>query len=211
VISGDLARFPDFTISLLHTTTPDGTKLRWAKSTDVAANCNQLVASTEGDWLWILGDDHIWNPNLLMRLLALDLDVVVPLCLKRSTPFDPVVYSESWEEEHWVSHRVADVPEHGVHEVHAAGSAGMLIRRHVLDAIPPPPFEPRGGLNEDLVFCSKVREAGFKIHVNTDEHMGHIGFVGVWPRWGGERWGADLDLGDGQRVQLIRRLAEQPL
>src|SRR3546814_11448924 len=61
----------------------------------------------------------------------LEVDVIVPPCLKRSPPYDPVVYSHQNEKGEYVGYN--DLPEHGLVPVHAAGTAGMLIRRPVLD------------------------------------------------------------------------------
>ena len=44
----------------------------------------------------------------------------------------------------------------------------MLVKRHVLEAIGEPYFETFGKQNEDLEFCRKIRNAGFKIHVDCD-------------------------------------------
>lgn len=205
VISSELTRYADFSIALLHLAKPVGTQLAWAKGVDVAGNCNRLCR-LDIDWLWLLGDDHVFDPDLLLRLLAHDVDVVVPLCLKRQAPYDPVVYSG--EDDHG-SHVVADMPESGLVEIHAAGSAGMLIRRHVLEAIPQPVFEAFGAQNEDLNFCRKVREAGFKLWCDLDAPLGHIGLVRVWPHHTEAGWGVNLDLGNEQHVALQRLSVER--
>ena len=44
----------------------------------------------------------------------------------------------------------AQLPEHGLHEVHAAGLGRDADPPPVLDAIGDPWFESHGGLNEDL-------------------------------------------------------------
>lgn len=207
VVSGETTRFADFSIALLHLLRPDGTKLRWAKGGDIVRNCNQLVASTEGDWLWMVGDDHIFDPDIVLRLLAHNVDVVAPLCLKRTAPFDPVVYDRMNEDG---KYEYADLPASGLVEVFAAGNAGMLVRRRVLDALGPDPFERRGTQGEDLTFCEKVRDAGFRIHCDTDTPLGHIGLMHVWPDHTPENgWGIVLNVGDGQEVPL-RRIRKGP-
>ena len=150
-----------------------------------------------------MGTDHVMDFDLLQRLLSHDVDVVVPLCLKRSPPYDPVVYSHQNEQGEYVGYY--DLPEHGLVEVHAAGSAGMLIRRRVLDAFEDPVFESHGGLNEDLSFCAKVREGGFQIYCDVDARLGHISEISVWPelRDDGE-WGISLHLGNGQKMPVKR-------
>lgn len=204
VLSGGRTTEPDFAVALMHQQLPVGTKMLWTKGVDVVGNMNSLVRGMDGDWLWILGDDHVFDPDLLQRLLAHDLDVVVPLCLKRAPPYDPVVYSHQNEDGAYVG--FVDLPRRGLAEIHAAGSAGMLVRRHVLETIGDPVFESHGGMNEDLTFCAKVREAGFRIWVDVDSRLGHIGQAAVWPAWRNGEWQIELHVGNGQVVPLRRVL-----
>jgi len=76
-----------------------------------------------------------------------------------------------------------------VFPVDAAGSAGMLIKREVLDEMGDPWFystkdtEGRGVvLNEDVTFCTRARhEHGFTVYASADSTMGHIGIYNVRP------------------------------
>ena len=193
VITGELARFQLFQTCLFGAmaAAPRGSRLVTAMGVDLAGNCNTLVRETlqhDTDWLWIMGDDHAFAPELLPTLVAHDVDVVVPHCLKRNPPWMPVVFAEQDAEGTYVT---AELPEQGLVPVHAAGSAGMLIRRKVLEAIADPWFEPDPlgtGLNEDLYFCQKVRDAGFQIHCDAGALLGHISIHTVWPRWDEGRW-----------------------
>ena len=95
----------------------------------------------------------------------------------------------------------------GLMEVFVAGSGGMLVRRHVLDAVGWPKdapwnerhwFEYEQGehLNEDFVFCRKVREAGFKIWCDVEVQMGHRGMMTAWPLPNDDgTWSLGLNLG----------------
>jgi hypothetical protein len=210
VLSGDLTRYSDFVLALMHQTLPPGSKMVWTRGADVVGNMNQMVRGMVGEWLWILGDDHVFDGNLLQRLLVHDVDVVVPLCLKRLPPYDPVVYSHQNEDGLYVGY--TDLPAHGLVPVHAAGSAGMLVKRYVFDALTEPMFESHGGLNEDLTFCAKVREAGFQIWCDVDSTIGHIGQVSVWPKWheGEGEWQIMLHLGNGE-IMPMRRVLQPDL
>jgi hypothetical protein len=200
LVSQPLARYTDFWLSFQALVRPASTKFVFRQGMDVTGNYNGLVEDMSGDWLWIMGDDHTFAPDILLNLLAHDVDVVVPLCLKKDAPFDPVVYEGQEErEDGLIYHHVARLPESGMVEVHAAGSAGMLIRKHVLDAIDRPVFVTEKGMqNEDLVFCRRVREAGFRIFCDVDQRMGHISPKTVYPMWQGNRYGAIMEIGNGQ-------------
>jgi hypothetical protein len=198
IVSGDLGRFTEFATSMMRLVRPPDTRIMWVQGLDVTANYNKMIEALEGEWFWIMGDDHIFDPLLLIQLLMHDLDVVVPLCLERQAPFKPVVYSgEDGFQDGFPVFTVAQLPQTGVHEVHAAGTAGMLIRKHVLDALEKPIFRTSGvHQNEDLNLCQKIREAGFKIHCDVDSRLGHIGVFGVFPFWVGDRFGTLLRSGE---------------
>ena len=207
IVSGEYARyalFPQSLIMLLGHCGELVSHLEWVTGLSVTQNCNELARRTQGDWLWIMADDHVFGPDLLSRLASHDVDVVVPHCLQRTFPYPQVVYEG--EESHEVHQLHTNLPEDELVEIYAAGSAGMLIKKHVLDAIGEPWFETFGKQNEDLEFCRKVREAGFKIHCDTGALLGHIGNMIVWPKWLGDddRWGIRVTAGPGHDLYMRR-------
>lgn len=189
VLSNELARFSGFFQSLLGVMgcLPAGSGLGWAKGVNIPKACNSLAAQMLGGsygWLWIMGDDHTFEPNIVARLLAHDVDIVVPHCLKRYPPWEPVVWDRDGE---FYVH--PQLPESGLTEVHAAGSAGMLIRRRVLEAVEPPWFE---GRNEDIGFCEKARAAGFDVYCDPEILLGHITLATVQPTWSDGQWHPEM-------------------
>lgn len=210
VISQELARFSGFFQSLLGVmgTLPPGSGLTWAKSVDIPGNCNAIVRHMlAGDWqaLWLLGDDHVMDPYLCRQLMMHDVDVIVPHCLKRYPPWPAVVYSHQNEDGWYVT---AELPASGLTKIHAAGSAGMLIKRHVLEALEDPWFAPgpgAAGLNEDLEFCRKARNAGFGIYCDPEALLGHISLHTVWPARDDEgEWHLELEMNETERFPIKR-------
>ncbi|NCC53832.1 MAG: hypothetical protein EOM20_21870 [Spartobacteria bacterium] len=68
-------------------------------------------------------------------------------------------------------------------EIDATGTGCILINMDVCDVLDPPWFKfttvrdrPVG---EDIYFCSKVREAGLKIAVDTSIEVGHLATVEI--------------------------------
>ena len=189
VASGDLARYPGFTVSLLHLLRPPGTAWRFQVGLNVAASLNQGIRDMTGEWVWIMGDDHILPPDTLARLLQHNKDVIVPVCVRRKPPFVPVIFKEpregdpEWKFPPW---KWSELPASGgVHRIHVAGSAGMLIRRHVLEKVGDPWFEvgqqDSQQLNEDSYFCTKLAKLGIPLHVDLDTWIGHITPSVLWP------------------------------
>lgn len=217
IISSDLARFSDFSTCLLSLIRPTTARIVWVRGMDVCGNLNRVIKDMRGDWLWLLGDDHTFAPETLIQLLQHlerdDVDAVVPLCMKKQAPFEPVVYRSSHvsPQDGLTYYQVADLPQHGLVPIHAAGTAGMLIRRSVLDDLPNPVFETSQGMqNEDLILCRKIRErrerlglAGSGIWCDVDTRIGHIGIFPIYPLWQGDRYGTIMDLGNGHFTPLF--------
>lgn len=208
VIARDDARFSMFGVSLTGLQLPEGSYVGWQIGEPIAGNCNRLVRTVlerDHEWLWLMGDDHAFEPNLLHRLLERDVDIVVPLCLKRWPPFEPVIFSElAGGLRRCVD--LDDYPDGGLIEVHSAGSGGMLIRRRVFEQLDDPWFETgrvrSDELAEDLYFCDKARAAGFKIHADLDCLLGHITPAIVWPRQTPEGWTFGFGFPEGVVVTI---------
>lgn len=202
--TNEIGRFAMFTVSLASTRQPENSNLTIMASASVVENLNQIIRMLrpEDEWVWILGDDHVWQPDCLMELLRIlddtpDADILVPLVTKRNPPWYLVLFHDSgFDEKHdmpmWKPFSWDEIPETGVFEVDSAGSAGMLIRRHVLDTIGDPWFENTGGviLNEDVNFCVKARNEGFRVFATADVTMGHLGIFNVRPLKRDGQWGA---------------------
>lgn len=206
VPTSEVGRFALFTVSLAGTRQPGGSAISLMASASVTENLNQIIRQMPDDHaaLWILGDDHVWEPDALLRMLTLaddnDTDILVPLCCKRNPPWNLVLYHDADEDDdgypRFDPYTFQEIPDDDVFEVDAAGSAGMLIRRQVLDAIGDPWFwnkPDRAGratvLHEDVQFCRTARSLGYKIHATPRVSLGHIGLFRVWPAQRDGQWG----------------------
>lgn len=175
---------------------------------DICGALNTAVRNLRGDWLWIMGDDHAFRPDLLPRLIAHDVPVVVPNVLRRNPPWAPVVNSHQ-NDDGW--HVMAVLPEDDLVEVWSAGDAGMLIRREVFDAIEDPWFTPTPGsigLDYDMNFCRKVRDAGFKIYCDSGAMLGHISNHTVWPEYRDGHWQVSMEF-DQHRIPMRRIFSDE--
>ncbi len=218
VASGELARYTGFTVSLLHLLRPRGTEWRFQVGLNVAQNCNMGIRAMVGEWVWIMGDDHVFAPDTLARLLAHEVDVVVPLCVRRKPPFIPLAFNQPlpgdppWKFPPW---KWSQLPaEGGLHRIYVAGSAGMLIRRSVLDKIGDPWFEvgqqSSEQLNEDSYFCVKLAKAGIPLYVDLDTHIGHLTTCALWPaRRPDGQWTVEVKFDQVTTMQLPPGAAER--
>ncbi len=215
VASGDLARYPGFCVSMVNCLRPPGTAVSWNIGINVAANFNQSIRQmldSDSEWIWIMGDDHIFNPDTLIKLLDHNLDVVIPTVVRRRPPFIPVLFKEKTPEcppGQFPPYQWHELPkEGGLMEVQYAGSAGMLIRRHVIESLGDDNWFEIGKLggdqmNEDTFLCQKIRDAGYKIFVDLDIFMGHITPMCLWPqRTKDGSWTIGIDMG----VDIVAQL-----
>src|SRR5262245_35175940 len=81
VMSGELLRFASFGVALSWMQKPAKATMVWKFGNDLVGNANALCREMVGDWLFIMGDDHTFFPDVLMRLLQHDVDIVVPICM----------------------------------------------------------------------------------------------------------------------------------
>lgn len=237
--TSEIGRFLLFTISLAATIQPHGSRLAAAASASVTENLNAIIREQMGPqdkWLWVMGDDHVWPADTLMVLLhTLDehpeIDMLVPLCAKRNPPWVPVLYDrlagqtdengiqllKQWD---WPDLTRVVNEQGDVFPVDAAGSAGMLIRRHVLDRLGDPWFSSTPDtagrqvvLNEDLTFCLRAKDEGFTLAATTRATLGHLGIFNVRPVKKGGRYGAltEFSSANEQLRHLFMPLTEEQL
>lgn len=183
VASGELSRYPAFTDSLVHCLRPTGTTIQYNCGLNVAANFNigiRDALESGAQWVWIMGDDHEFEPDALLRLLERQVDMVVPLVARRQPPFIPVLFKEPTGplmHEQFRPYFWRELPAHGLIAPYMCGSAGMVIRRHVLETMDDPWFETgnmgKEYTNEDTYFCVKARQAGFTIYADMDVQLDH--------------------------------------
>lgn len=130
----------------------------------------------------MLDQDH-QHPHHIVQALARwviadpTIQVVGGLNFRRGAPYDPCAYLLG---EDGRLYPPADWEE-GLLEVDAIGTGSLLIAREVFEKIDPPWFfndyshvlEDRWP-GEDLGFCSKCREAGIKMYVDTTISSPHM-------------------------------------
>lgn len=201
IITGELTRYVQAMRCLSMIRVPNGTVRAWEAGALVAYNINHAITTLLGrpevGWVWLMGDDHTFEPTILLDLLDRDVDCVVPLCLNRTPPFAPTIVSGGRMKP------IDKVPLGGLYRLgddELCGDAGLLVRRHVLEAIPAPWYDHRisGAHNaEDRAFVERVKAAGFAVHVDTDHVIGHQTAVTITPDKRSGRW--EVALGTGER------------
>ena len=124
------------------------------------------------DYLLFIDADMIFPSDLLIRLLKHNIPMVNALAFKRIKPHYPCIFK--WNEGDGC---YETVPYHGgLLEVDATGMAAHLIHLDVFKKMKQPWYYYRDDIfSSDLTFCENAKKLGFKIIIDTDLKIGHIG------------------------------------
>ena len=205
IMSGENARYTLFHASLASLIIPSDSRFDFLQGCYVVDSSNMAIARLlkHEDWIMFMGDDHVFPPwfllNLLSKMYYHDYDILAPLCFRRSFPPSPVVFKLQGKSKNGneilVPINLDDYPNGGIIECDAVGSAGMIVRRRVFEAMKPPWFRLGGEMQEgeDIYFCRHAREHGFKIHVDLGIGLGHILNNTLWPKRTDQGWGVEYD------------------
>lgn len=187
ISTAETGRFSTFYASLSSLARPENVKIAWGISAVISDNRNYITnqaLKAEADWILYLDDDHILLPDTLQKLLAADKDVISALYTQRQPPFRPVLMDKELPNGYFV-YKHLDPKEKGIISVAAAGAGCLLVKTKVIKALQPP-YWTLGQIHptswgDDLHFCSRVRKAGFEVHCDLDNPIGHIMTGIVWP------------------------------
>lgn len=178
-----------------------------ASGLDLSKAREYLADTMAGEWLYMVDDDHLYQPDTLMRLLKRlderpDVDVVSAFVLRRWMPHPTVIGALNPDG----TARIVPVTRgSGLMDVELTGiGGGGVIRRTAFERFMRPWFTG-GPFTEDWTFCSRLLKAGGRIAVDLDVQVGHISHMTVWPtRDESGEWGVSyVPLRDGdQRMTL---------
>ncbi len=204
MISGDLTRYAVAMQSFMSLRVPPGSVNAWNMGVLIGRSINSafetMMKNPTLQWAWIMGDDHTYDPEVVLRLLDREVDVVAPLCLNRVPPMDPTIVDHVKVRMKYLE----DLPTSGLYTLgpsETCGDAGLLIRRRVLEAIPAPWYDHRisGAMAaEDQAFVLRVKNAGFDVNIDMDVRIGHVGQVTFEPVLKNGHWEVRM-MGGGMR------------
>lgn len=212
MVTGELTRYAMSMQSLNSLQVPPNSGLIWKTGVLIAYSLNTALDAVLEDprfqWVWIMGDDHLYHPNIVLKLLDHEKDVVLPLCLNRVPMFDPTIQVHSEKRAKYLE----ELPESGLYTLKAdetCGDAGMLIRRNVLEATGPNWYDVKksGSHNsEDQDFVEKIKEAGFEVNVDMDNRIGHVSHVIVDPYKTKDGWEVRMVSNSGKHIANFGQL-----
>ena len=144
-------------------------------------NLASMAVQNECDYVLWLDSDMIFPPDVLQKLLE-DRekgDIITGVYYRRVKPFKPVLYSKleiNDEGCDWLGYD--DYPTDDLFEVAGCGFGCVLTPTNVfLDVAQKfgDMFAPINGVGEDLSFCWRAKQCGYKIIADPSIQCGHVG------------------------------------
>lgn len=145
-------------------------------------NLAKTALKMGADFVFWLDSDMLFNPDILAHMMRTakekNLDILTGLYFRRSEPFTPVIFEQVEATETGCSvAEFAAIPGE-LFEVAAAGFGCLLMRTDVLLDVAGKygaMFEPLHSMGEDVAFCWRARQCGYKIYCDPSQTLGHIG------------------------------------
>ena len=141
------------------------------------------------DWVLFIDDDMI-VPKKMFTALARHMDhadIIVPLCFQRVHPYKPVIYKTTLHDNdgkpYFDNHHYLDYPPNSVFEVGTAGFGVALVKMEVFRKMPTPWFFSNTSVGEDIYFCIRAKQLGFKILCDSRIKIGHLGVPPCITEW----------------------------
>lgn len=170
----------------------------------------ETAIQMDADWMLWLDSDMVFRPDLLEVLYNTaqeqKADFVTGVYYRRREPYSPVLFktlSYSGDVPTWSNQD--EIPDHPF-EVEGCGFGAVLLNTQVLFDVlgkyGANPFTPTANLGEDLAFCWRARECGYKIIADPSAPLGHIGYTMItkahWKAFEDQERQALLDFGSGK-------------
>lgn len=151
--------------------------IHWARESLAS---RAVLDTTSNYFLW-LDDDHVFQPDTLVRLLKYKhLPMVSALYCEKRTRQPIMPTFDRIETEEGVSYKRYELPSmqatpNSLVKVDAVGFGFLLMQRKVLESITPPYFRFKGNEGEDCYFSEKAETFGVEAYIAGDIEIGHIG------------------------------------
>ena len=134
------------------------------------------------DYMLMIDSDQTFPEDALCRMLARDADIVTGVYVGKEPEHKPVLFTELYKEtsEYAPYSRKRGLDEcmkTDYFEVAGCGAGFFLVKEHVVRVMRIHQhdwFKPYAGLGEDVSFCQRAREMGFKIMADNSFRIGHI-------------------------------------
>lgn len=141
------------------------------------------AVQSDMDYVFWMDSDMQFPPDTLVRMVDVltknDLDILTGLYFRRVPPYSPVLFDRlemrrnicSWSE-------FKELPDH-LFEIGGCGFGCVLMSTEVFLSVQAKHgnmFAPMGNNGEDIAFCIRARDCGYKIWCDPSIICGHVGY-----------------------------------
>ena len=142
----------------------------------------RMAISEGADLMMWFDSDMVFNPDTLLRMLRIvddeEADFVTGVYYRRTAPFTPTLFKrlDIDEENNATWENYEELPD-GLFEVAGCGFGCVLMRTEVAMSVASKfgqMFSPIGGTGEDLSFCWRARQCGYKLICDPSIPLGHV-------------------------------------
>ena len=153
-------------------------------------------------FMWI-DADQVFKPDLICQLARHDVDIASALYYHRRGAPKPVAFIRNEQDPTGLKHfTLTEIPPALV-EVDAVGFGSMLIKREVFEKMGDPWFTKPWECGEDIAFCIGAKKAGFKIYLDGQYTVGHVGEAPViGPSTYRDWWEQNKSLTEAYRIPI---------
>ena len=144
-------------------------------------NLATMAVQKKVDYVLWLDSDMIFPSDVLVKLLE-DRekgDIITGIYYRRVQPFKPVLFSKlDFDDNGCVWEGYDNYPEDEIFEIEGCGFGCVLTPTHIfleMMAKFGDMFAPIGGVGEDLSFCWRARQLGYKVVADPKIQLGHVG------------------------------------
>lgn len=152
----------------------------------------QIAIQLEADRILWLDSDMVFTSDILGTLThtmkETKADIVTGLYFRRVAPYSPVLYSKldanADQTAQFEDYKV--LPEDRTFEVAGCGFGCVLMNTDVVLSVQAKygeMFTPTPGMGEDLAFCWRARQCGYKIVCDQSVKLGHVGYEVITKRF----------------------------
>ena len=139
--------------------------------------------TSDFDYVFWLDSDMVFKPDTLVRMMDTirknDFDILSGLYFRRVPPYSPVLFEKLEMDGANCVHKEFDTIPGEIFEVAGCGFGCVLMKTDVfldVQAKHGAMFAPIGSNGEDVSFCMRARECGFKIYCDPSVICGHVGY-----------------------------------
>ena len=139
------------------------------------------AVKADADWMLWLDSDMVFSPSLLEDMFktaeAGNAEFVTGVYFRRVEPYTPTLFATlEMDPPSWTN--VDEIPDKPF-EVAGCGFGAVLLSMQIVWDVfakfGPNPFTPMAEMGEDLAFCWRARQCGYKIIADPNLLLGHMG------------------------------------